>query len=83
MPEAKPQGLLEETMELTEALSNSGDGIEPGGYASSSDEEDRQDCEAVQGLQEEVCRLHEQVWGHVTPACCAVHVITAHLCSNS
>lgn len=61
MPEAKPQGLLEDT-ELTEALSSGGDGGLPGGYASSSDEEDTQDCEGMQGLQEEVRRLHDQVW---------------------
>ena len=35
---------------------------QPGGYASSCDEEDRQESEAMQELQEEVCRLHNQVW---------------------
>ena len=54
--------LTEDTMDASEALSNDDDVSQPGGYISSCDDEDRQESEAMQELQEEVCRLHDQVW---------------------
>lgn len=76
VPETKPQDLLEDK---AEALSSSAGGNQPGGYASTSDEEDRQDCEAMQVLQEEVHRLHEQVWHHAS--CITLDVVLYFMCS--
>lgn len=62
MPQAKPMNLTEDTMDASEAPTDDGDVSQPGRYVSSCDEEDRQESEAMQELQEEVCRLHDQVW---------------------
>ena len=61
MPPAQPAGWTEDTTNAVEALSNTADEGQPGGYASSCDEEDRQESKAMQELQEEICRLHDQV----------------------
>lgn len=78
MPQAQPADLTEDTTEAPEAV-GSGMG-QPGGYASSCDEEeDGQVSKAVQELQEEVCHLHDQVWPvHLCPcrlsACNVIYV---------
>ena len=61
-PPAKLADWIEDTTDAMKAPSKIADEGQPGGYASSCDEEDRQESEAMQKLQEEVCRLHNQVW---------------------
>ena len=59
---ARPADQTGQLTVLAEAPSTDANDSQHGGYASSSDEEEeRHNGEVVQELQEEVCRLHDQV----------------------